>query len=50
MSGAINLTEGEEFLWPSANFWSGAEAAPSEDLYCLEYSVSLHNGLIFSSH
>lgn len=27
MSVAINLTEGEEFLWPSANFWSGAEAA-----------------------
>lgn len=50
MSSAINLTEGEEFLWPSANFWSGAEAVQSEDLYCLEYSIRLHNGLIFSSH
>lgn len=27
MSAAVNLTEGEEFLWPSENFWSGAEAA-----------------------
>lgn len=26
MSAAINLTEGEEFLWPSVDFWSGAEA------------------------
>lgn len=48
MSAAINLTEGEEFLRPSANFWSGGKEL--EKSYCVQYSVQLHTRMIFSSH
>lgn len=53
MSAAVNLTEGEEFLWPSANFWSGAEAAQGKAslrIFTVRSSVQLHNGLISTSH
>ena len=50
MSTAINLTEGEEFLRPSANFWSGTEAVlgkMSERIFTVYSTVSSYTTVWF---
>lgn len=43
MSAAINLTEGEEFLRPSANFWSGEKELEKELLCTVQCPVTHQN-------
>lgn len=53
MSAAVNLTEGEEFLWPSADFWSGAEAAQGKEslrIFTVRSAVSNYTTVWFPPH